>query len=172
MTDRETQLSRSVREVQNALDFLSRLDPTLPTIIPDGIYGPTTAAAVRVFQETVGLPPTGKVDLATWNGIFTAYRRARQVAAPAKGIFPFGEIVGLIPNSKADTVYLLQTVLRALRTNYDFPAPPLTGTLDEETMESIRAFQRLQALPPTGLADRATWDALATAYNRYLGEEG
>ena len=53
VTDRETQLSRSVREVQNALDFLSRLDPTLPTIIPDGIYGPTTAAAVRVFQETV-----------------------------------------------------------------------------------------------------------------------
>ena len=37
----------------------------------DGEFGPATAAAVRRFQGSVGLPETGQVDAATWRALGT-----------------------------------------------------------------------------------------------------
>ena len=41
-------------------------------VTPDGIFGPRTLAAVRVFQERHGLLPTGVVDARTWAALFEA----------------------------------------------------------------------------------------------------
>ncbi|MCD8219039.1 MAG: peptidoglycan-binding protein [Ruminococcus sp.] len=35
---------------------------TCRTSLPDGIYGPRTAEAVRAFQKQNGMRPTGEVD--------------------------------------------------------------------------------------------------------------
>jgi len=51
--------------VQNLQLQLRRLG--FPTGVVDGIYGPLTQQAVRLFQESVGLPGTGAVDQATWS---------------------------------------------------------------------------------------------------------
>lgn len=37
----------------------------------DGLYGEQTRAAVERFQRAVGLPPSGQVDCATWQAIFS-----------------------------------------------------------------------------------------------------
>lgn len=173
MTDRDTTLSRSVRELQTALDFLARYDETLTAPIPDGIYGPATTESVRLFQEHAGLPITGNVDFATWNAIFTAYRKALAVAAPPLGIFPYLALSGAAEGETSDSIYLLQVMLRSLGVQYGAPFDtlPLTGTFDSDTATALRLFQRAQFLPETARLDRETWEALATVYNRYLETE-
>ena len=42
----ESFLNQSVRSLQTMLQVVSMADPRLPTVIPDGIFGPTTRRAV------------------------------------------------------------------------------------------------------------------------------
>jgi len=39
-------------------------------VVPDGLYGEQSAAAVRTFQQNNGISPTGTVDQATWHKLF------------------------------------------------------------------------------------------------------
>lgn len=70
-----------VLEIQECLRMLPRTDQAKPRIIPDGIYGEETRAAVEEFQRSAELPVTGKVDLATWN----ALQRASAESAEQQG---------------------------------------------------------------------------------------
>ncbi|WP_216328339.1 peptidoglycan-binding domain-containing protein [Deinococcus aestuarii] len=47
----------------------------------DGWYGPVTAATVRAFQGSNGLPVTGRVDGATWNLLFSEAARTFPASA-------------------------------------------------------------------------------------------
>ncbi|WP_101876005.1 peptidoglycan-binding protein [Lachnoclostridium edouardi] len=62
-----------VRHVQQQLDTVATIYSSIPRITADGIYGPSTAAAVRQFQSIFGLPQTGVIDFATWNKISHIY---------------------------------------------------------------------------------------------------
>lgn len=55
-----------VRQMQEQLNVIAGAYPAIPMIAVDGIYGPATAEAVRVFQSVFGLPQTGTVDYTTW----------------------------------------------------------------------------------------------------------
>lgn len=55
-----------VRQMQEQLNVIAGAYPKIPKIQVDGIYGPATAEAVRVFQSVFGLPQTGSVDFRTW----------------------------------------------------------------------------------------------------------
>lgn len=63
----------SVRTIQEQLNTISDAYPRIPKIIVDGIYGPETANAVRIFQEIFNLPVTGVVDIGTWYRISRIY---------------------------------------------------------------------------------------------------
>ena len=61
---------------------------------------------------------------------------------------------------------MLQTYLRQLAYHdNDIPKVVIDGIFEEKTSEALRAFQRKYELPPTGLADRKTWELL---YQKYL----
>ena len=64
---------QKVRQVQEQLAAISSVYSAIPKIIPDGIYGPATAEAVRTFQSVFGLPQTGVIDFATWYKISHIY---------------------------------------------------------------------------------------------------
>lgn len=55
-----------VRMLQEQLNRISVDYPSIPTIVPDGIYGEQTARSVRIFQSIFSLPQTGITDFATW----------------------------------------------------------------------------------------------------------
>lgn len=55
-----------VQQMQEQLNVIAGAYPAIPKIQVDGIYGPATAEAVRVFQSVFGLPQTGTVDFRTW----------------------------------------------------------------------------------------------------------
>lgn len=69
-----------VRQMQEQLSVISGAYPAIPKITPDGIYGPATANAVRVFQSVFGLPQTGIVDYPTWYKISEIYVGVSRIA--------------------------------------------------------------------------------------------
>lgn len=70
----------AVRTVQTFLNRIAQNYPLIPKVAVDGIYGPTTANAVKVFQGIFNLPQTGEVDLATWFKISALYVGVTKIA--------------------------------------------------------------------------------------------
>jgi peptidoglycan hydrolase-like protein with peptidoglycan-binding domain len=48
----------------------------------DGVFGPVTEQAVRMFQQSVGLPSTGLVDKATWDLVNSSAPAPPETGAP------------------------------------------------------------------------------------------
>ena len=71
-----------VRQLQAQLNRIARNYPAIPSVTPDGIYGPATAEAVRVFQGIFNLPQTGITDYATWYEISDIYVGVTRIAEP------------------------------------------------------------------------------------------
>ena len=69
-----------VRQIQEELARISRSYPAIPTVTPDGIYGPATREAVEVFQRVFGLPVTGVIDYRTWYKISEIYVAVSRIA--------------------------------------------------------------------------------------------
>ncbi len=71
-----------VRQLQTQLNRIARNYPAIPTITADGIYGPATANAVRVFQGIFNLPQTGITDYPTWYEISEIYVGVSRISEP------------------------------------------------------------------------------------------
>ena len=69
-----------VRQIQEQLNVVAEAYPLIPKIAVDGIYGPATAEAVRVFQSVFGLPQTGVVDYRTCYKISEIYVGVSRIA--------------------------------------------------------------------------------------------
>jgi len=147
----------------------------IPTIVPDGIYGPETSAAAALFQLMAGLPVTGEVDFRTWTELCRAHLAAEERKRPPEGIRPFGahlyreEITPGEESIYATIVQIMLTVLAVRYTTYEPPA--IDGVYGGKTEAAVRRFQEINRLPVTGAVDRRTWNRMAEQFNVYVGEE-
>lgn len=66
----------AVETVQKQLNAISNLNPNVPAVTPDGIFGSATENAVKAFQSYYGLTPDGIVGRMTWNAIEQEYLSA------------------------------------------------------------------------------------------------
>lgn len=62
-----------VRLIQERLNFIAIYYSDIPSIVADGIYGPSTERAVLAFQQMLGLTPDGIVGLNTWDKIMQVF---------------------------------------------------------------------------------------------------
>ncbi|WP_435199702.1 peptidoglycan-binding protein [Janibacter sp. GS2] len=121
--------SRGVKSVQRAVGGVA----------VDGAFGHGTTKAVRSFQRSTGLEPTGIVDESTWDALeekkypFLKYRTTV-----------------LKPGSTGPAVEALQTYLGL----------PADGTYDASMEESIKTVQKQHGLTRTGYVGSVTWEAL------------
>lgn len=69
-----------VRQMQQQLNRIHQNYPAIPTVTADGIFGPSTKAAVQKFQSVFGLPATGVVDYPTWYKISEIYVAVSRIA--------------------------------------------------------------------------------------------
>lgn len=163
MRPNESFVQQPVRSLQTMLRVLSEDDPSLPVVIPDGIYGTATMMAVTAFQRKMGIPVTGIVDEFTWTRIVEAYEPALirvGKAEPIEILLEPNEVVRL--GQSSPYVYLLQGMLAQLSSDHTaIPFPGFSGTLDAETAASLKQFQILSDLPATGTLDRVTWHHLS-----------
>ncbi|NLP34485.1 MAG: peptidoglycan-binding protein [Clostridiales bacterium] len=70
----------SVRIIQEQLNAIADNYPAIPKVSVDGIYGPRTQEAVRIFQSIFDLPANGIVDLPTWYKISFIYVAVTRMA--------------------------------------------------------------------------------------------
>lgn len=71
---------QKVLQLQEQLNRIARAYPVIPRISEDGIYGPATAEAVRVFQSVFGLPETGVTNYTTWYKVSEIYVAVSRIA--------------------------------------------------------------------------------------------
>ncbi|WP_296645494.1 spore cortex-lytic germination protein SleC [Romboutsia sp. 13368] len=72
---------KDVRTIQNQLNAISNSYPAIPKVREDGVYGNSTAEAVRTFQGIFGLPQSGVVDFKTWYEISRIYVAVTKIAS-------------------------------------------------------------------------------------------
>lgn len=158
----EAQKKDHIGELQRYLHDISYYDPSIPRIIPDGIYGIETSDAVRAFQRQYGLNDSGETNPATWEMIVEVYRRFVDTLAASLDIFPrdVGRIIDV--GDKGLPVLVIQSILLTLSQQVtNIPPVRITGEYNAETARAVRAFQEISGLPPTGFVNRVTWNMLA-----------
>ncbi len=166
MRPEESFVGQPVRSVQTMLRVIAIDDTSIPSVIPDGIYGPETMQAVTAFQRKYGLPQTGITNQITWEKILSVYDTALvQVgkATPIEIVMEPGVVFQL--GDSNPYLYLLQSMLTVLSKEHgNLLAPPISGVWDQETAISVAAFQELSGLPQTGELDRVTWQNLSMQF--------
>ena len=103
-----------------------------------GVFDPSTTLAVKAFQSSRGLVPTGVVDPPTWDAL----------------------VVPLGPGSISPAVLALQQELHDKRKS----TAGIDGVFGSVTAADVTAFQAHMGLPQTGLVDAATWRTLVWHY--------
>jgi len=159
--------------IQRYLRQLSYTGENIPAPPIDGIYDTATAQAVRSFQAKEGVPQTGVVDRTTFDLLFRRYEeslRERSAPVPLAAFPRLSADYTLREGDESFLVRLIQYALGELELIYEgFESIPQSGIYDAATVEAVRGFQKRHSLPETGEVDRATWDALASVYNREFG---
>ena len=162
----ESFIGQPIRNLQTMLRTLAEDSQDYVRLVPDGIYGPETVAAVTTFQRRHGLPPTGVTDQITWEAVVAEFEPAlirRDSAQPLYIVLNPGQIIR--KGERHPNVYLIQAMLAVLAETYEsIGRPGSTGILDEATSDSLAAFQMLSGLPMTGQLDKGTWKQLALQY--------
>ncbi len=68
----------AIKEIQKFLYVISdRVNNEIPRVSIDGFYGEETENSVRIFQEIYDIEPSGKVDLITFNLLYSLYDENR-----------------------------------------------------------------------------------------------
>jgi len=70
----------SVMQIQEQLNAIANVYSVVPAVAVDGVYGQQTENAVRIFQQTFGLPANGIVDFPTWYRISEIYVAVTRIA--------------------------------------------------------------------------------------------
>lgn len=167
MKPRESFVDQPIRSLQTMLRTIASIEPRQMNVMPDGIYGSQTAAAVRSFQRRMGLNPTGVTDQTTHEAIVREYEGARietEKAHPVQVTLDPGQV--LRRDQSHPAVYLVQAMLTVLHDLVPaISAPTHSGGLDPQTAESLASFQSYAGLPPTGELDKRTWKDLSLYFS-------
>lgn len=157
--------------IQTELNRIARNYPAIPTISePEGVFGTSTEASVRSFQEIFSLPVTGEVDKATWYSIKRYYTGVKSLAELiSEGVtiqeaeLPFESVLEI--GSVGTSVSLVQYYLNVI--GYfggNVPLFPINGIYDQTTADAVTSFQRTFGITESGRVDRETYNRLREVY--------
>ncbi len=156
-----------VKVIQFYINFIATFNDFIPSVEPDGIFGPATENAVRAYQQAYNLPITGVVDEQTWNSMYELYFSILNTlppdyAGPAKP-YP-GE--PLVRGSSGENVTTFQTWLSAISDVYpEIPKVQPTGYFGSETEAAVLAFERTFGLEERGVVGPIAWNTAASLYS-------
>lgn len=135
-----------IKSVQKRLNSQMRLSGRNRVPV-DGTYGTTSIRAVKKFQRSVGLRPSGVVDRATWDALGLADR---------------SDLGVLRVGTRSASVKSLQTALgRVLKKNI---AP--TGVFTTSLANDVKTYQRRAQMTANGRVGPKTWTSLMVTVAR------
>ena len=148
---------RATADLQHWLREISRDTGAIPNIYIDGIYGAETVLAVSDFQRRNGLPITGRVDLATFNAIFSAFSAI--IPVPER-VFAGAENGVIARGDAFDGVLILQTLLRELAEEDETFFVNADGVFGEDTENAVKRLQRVLGVAENGRVTASLWRQL------------
>ncbi len=161
---------QTVRSLQYYLAVVGAYYASVQPAPITGTYDEATAASVRSFQQTFGLPQTGVADRQTWNDLYAAYLGILE-SQPSDACAQLYPDLVLREGVTDESVRTLQQYLSYLsQFDPNIPAVSDTGYFGPLTKSAVQAFQRQYGLTPNGVVGAVTWDAIAGAYaERHCG---
>lgn len=167
-------IGNDVARIELQLNRIADNYPALPKINVGGVYGPITQESVRKFQEIFNYEQTGIVDKSTWyaiNYIFTSVKELGELSSEGikyEDLFrPFDTELEL--GDKGFEVTSLQYYLNLIGNIYsEVDSTEITGIFDKKTEKSVKQFQTLVGLEPTGVAKLTTVRQLENIYEKIL----
>ncbi|MBU4149027.1 MAG: peptidoglycan-binding protein [Candidatus Omnitrophica bacterium] len=145
-----------VEEIQIALANLG-----YNTGAKDGRMGQKMREAIKDFQESIGVKPTGYINEITLRQIEDA-RRAREQKEMEK-IYSSVEVRSAFPEKDASTAleskWTIKDIQAALK-NSGFDPGSIDGKLGPRTQQAIKEFQRTKGLKIDGKVGPQTWGEL------------
>lgn len=164
----------STQLVQYFLNVLSTNYATIHKVNITGRLDPETRAVLMEFQKVFNLPVTGIISIDDWETLYSS-------AVSILSNLPLSEITFprfIYPNliyrrgSQGSGVYVIQYYLNYISQYMpDIPAPTISGVFDENTENSVKAFQRHFNMEPTGIVERITWDRMTEVYQNLKIEQ-
>ena len=157
---RQGSSGQNVRLVQFWLKIARTVYSSLNNVTVDGIFGSSTAAAVRRFQTYFGLTSDGVVGRTTWNKLYEVYNDiANRLLSPS--LRP-GEYPGVLRNGSTGTAVRELQFYLYLMSAYQssIPSVSIDGRFGAATEAAVRAYQRFAGLTVDGIVGRKTWDSL------------
>lgn len=162
---REGDYGESVRAFQYYLAVIGAYYQSVLPLRITGNYDADTAASVRSFQQTYGLPQSGIADRRTWNDIYRAYLGILESEPPNACVRLFPNEV-LREGMSSPNVRLLQQYLSYIA-QFDENIQPVsdTGYFGPLTKAAVQAFQREYGLTANGQVGAVTWDVITGVYS-------
>lgn len=159
-----------VRSLQALLRELSFYHSGIPPVIPDGIFGGQTRAAVLAFQQEFALPATGEVNNDTWDAVVTEYEALMRRESEPQPLLVFPSAGASIrPGESSLHLFTVQAAMYAL--SQLFPhlgAVSICGTHNEQSVTMTKKLQAIAGLEENGVIDRNLWDKLAGIYEEFV----
>lgn len=175
---REGSSGSAVYLLQQQLNAIAVNYPLIKPIYPvDGIFGPTTTEAVRVFQKQFNLGVDGVVGKGTWykvNYIYVAVRKLAELTSIGRIENDLsGQWPGINLSSGDRDVYVqqIQYYLSTIATFNDAISPiqNIDSTYGPQTINAVRTFQQYYGLTVDGVVGQATWDRIFAVYKEMIG---
>jgi peptidoglycan hydrolase-like protein with peptidoglycan-binding domain len=157
--------------VQTALNRISQSFPAIPKLTVDGIFGPGTERAVRIFQEVFDLAADGVVGRRTWYAVERIYTGVLRLSELRSQGLRYEDLgwefteplrVGDRGNRVSQLQYMLAVVGQFVQA---VPTVAVDGIFGPLTRDAVAAFQGYEGFAATGEADDRTWDALYDLYS-------
>jgi peptidoglycan hydrolase-like protein with peptidoglycan-binding domain len=152
-------------DVKRMQDFLNRIRvnyPLIPQITnPNGVFGPSTTAAVRQFQSIFNMATDGLIGRATWFRISYIYVAVSKLAE----LTSEGQRIGLGLNPPNTILHLGSRGKDVLELQFaSIPSVIQDSVFGTATRDSVVAFQRQFGLTADGVVGPATWNRLYSVY--------
>ncbi len=148
-----------VRKMQEYLNTVSTVFPSIPKLTVDGRFGSRTDSAVRVFQQIFGLASDGIIGPMTWEEIVDA-RKFIKENAYGGSLLRYG--------SQGNEVRKLQRLLNCASQTYpSIRTLSVDGIFGSATQSAVRELQRISDIAVDGIVGPATWNALLRINLRY-----
>ena len=157
--------SSDVSTMQTRLNTVARCNPSIETLVVDGVFGQRTQQAVREFQRLFGLPQNGIIDQNTWYRIIDESNLLQGAPCPAPPqpppppptVWPPFPGVILREGMTGPSIRQVQERLNVLGAN---PRLSEDGIFGPRTAAAVRAFQQQRGLNADGIVGPITWNAL------------
>ncbi len=163
-------LGQPIRSLQTFLREIGQKYEDMPTVIPDGIYGPQTEASVRWFQEFSNLPVTGITDKKTWDAVINEYFIIINQRTPPVCVNIIPTEFTLIEAGETKQELLpIQAMMKNLSNELESVLDlEITGVHDENSVNSVKSIQNILGKEETGNIEKDFWNDLVLLYEIHV----